>query len=67
MVGELAAQLGQKVRLVDVNRPGEDGPLVDRFVTPELALPILVRPDGKRIWGIESFTASNVRRFLSGR
>lgn len=55
------------VRMVDVNRPGDDRPLVERYVTAQDVLPIVVRPDGSRLVGLESFTPGSLRRFLQTR
>lgn len=53
------------VHLVDVNRPGDDRPLVERFVTPSDVLPIALRSDGVRLVGAEAFSPGQLRRFLS--
>lgn len=54
------------VRMVDVNEPGDARDLVQRFVTPADVLPVLVRADGARLVGAESFTPPSIRRFLAG-
>jgi hypothetical protein len=62
-----AAQRAHRtVRLIDVNRPGVDRPLVEAFVTASDVLPIAVRSDGRRLVGAEDFAPGEVRRFLSG-
>jgi len=63
---DLAKRLGRTVRLVDVNHPGNDRPLVERFVGPSDVLPIALRFDGERLEGEESFEAGNLRQFLQG-
>ncbi len=52
------------VRIVDVNGPGEDRSLVERYVSAADVLPILVRPDGTRIEGAEAFTRRRLLDFL---
>lgn len=52
------------VRVVDVNRPGEDRPLVERYITPDDLLPLLVRSDNTRLEGFEQFTPAEIRQFL---
>lgn len=56
---------GQQVRVVDVNRPGEDRELVRRWVGTDDVLPVLVRSDGARLVGEEAFSPAALRRFLS--
>jgi hypothetical protein len=53
------------VKVIDVNRPGDDRELVQRYVGPGDVLPVLVRPDGLRVEGAEAFTPAVLRRFLS--
>jgi len=55
---------GQTIKVVDVNRPADDRPLVEQWVGPEDILPILVRPDGARMEGAESFSPAALREFL---
>jgi hypothetical protein len=61
-----AKKLRRTVQLVDVNRPGEARALVQRFVAATDVLPILVRPDGARLIGTESFDPRSIREFLAG-
>jgi len=61
---EVAEKLGRSVTVVDVNRAGEQQPLVDRWVGNEDILPILVRPDGERLEGSENFSSSILRKFI---
>ncbi len=67
MVLEIARQCGASVRVVDVDRSGDDRGLVERVVGPNDALPILTRPDGARLSGSDSMTPVRVSRFLQGR
>jgi hypothetical protein len=64
MVLEVARRNGRNVTVVDVNRAAEYQPLVDRWVTPADVLPLLVRPDGARLEGLENFVPQTLRRFL---
>lgn len=63
---DVAKRSKREVRIVDVNRPGDDGALVARYVDVNDVLPILVRSDGARLEGEEAFTRSAIRRFLAG-
>lgn len=65
MVVEIAEPMGQAVKVVDVNLPGDDRELVEEFVGSSDVLPILVRPDRKRLEGLESFRPSRLKEFLS--
>ena len=58
---------GATVKVVDVNRPGDDRALVERYVNAEDVLPIVVRPDGARLEGEEAFTPAALRKFVTGR
>lgn len=53
-----------QLRFVDVNRAGDAQPLVQRYVSDDDVLPILVRTDGARLAGNESFSKSSVRSFV---
>jgi hypothetical protein len=67
-VDEAAGRHGQTVKVVDVNQSGDDANLVQQYVHDEDILPILVRVgDRARIEGFESFSKSNVDRFVRGR
>jgi hypothetical protein len=55
------------VKVVDVNQPGEDRALVERYLTSSDVLPVLVRADGARLEGANAFTRSNLRAFLGAR
>ncbi len=57
---------GRTVKVVDVNRPGDDLGLVQRFFGVEDPLPIAVRSDGVRLVGAETFTPKALRDFLRG-
>jgi hypothetical protein len=54
----------RRVKMVDVNRPGEDRYLVERWVHADDVMPVLVRPDGARLRGAENFTPRKIRQFL---
>ena len=62
---DLAKRAHRSVRVVDVNRPGADRPLVERYVTADDVLPIAVRADGQRVVGVEGFDPPNLRQFLA--
>lgn len=62
---DAAKRAGRTVRIVDVNRPGADRGLVERFVGPGDVLPILLRSDGERLEGAESFEPATLRGFLA--
>ena len=64
LVLQVAQREGRTVQLVDVNLAGDDQSLVDRWVGPDDLLPILVRPDGDRLTGLEEFVPGRVRRFI---
>lgn len=59
-----AKKVRRTVQVVDVNRPGDDLALVQKYVAATDVLPILVRPDGARLVGTESFDARSIREFL---
>ncbi|MGP8078058.1 MAG: hypothetical protein ACLQD8_00775 [Thermoplasmata archaeon] len=67
MVRDAARAEARTVTLVNVNAPGAQRDLVTRWVGPDDVLPILVRSDGARLVGIESFTERAVREFVGGR
>jgi hypothetical protein len=64
MVLSAARHERRQVTVVDVNRAGGQKGLVDRWVGANDVLPLLVRPDGARLEGIEEFVPQRVRRFL---
>lgn len=65
LVLEIAKSKGWEVALVNANASGQEQGLVSRWVGPGDLLPVLVRPDGERLAGLDSFTPGNVRRFLT--
>lgn len=65
LVLSLAEPMGKAVKVVDVHRPAGDHDLVERWVTRETLLPLLVSPNGGRLQGIESFVPSRLKHFLS--
>jgi len=67
MVLDLAKRHGLSVKVIDVNHPGEDEALFERYARPDDDLPILVRPDGARLAGDAAFVPGTVERFLTGR
>jgi len=67
MVLDAAEHAGRAVTIIDVDRPGDEQPLVERWFGPRDVIPILVRPDGGRIMGAENFSPAKVRRFIQGR
>lgn len=64
MVLDLASECGVSIQVIDVDHSGPDVDLVQRFVAPDDDLPILVRPDGARLTGAESFVPVSLREFL---
>lgn len=64
-LAEAVQGTGRTVKVVDVNRPGDDRPFVERWVGPQDVLPILIRPDGARMEGAESFSPGALRKFLA--
>jgi len=64
-LADAARRTGRAVKTVDVNRPAEDRGLVEAFVGPDDVLPIVVRSDGARLEGAESFTPNALRRFVA--
>jgi hypothetical protein len=67
LVFDIARRMRKSVGLIDVNRPANHRQLVDWWVGPEGVLPLLVRPDGVRLQGMEGFSPGKVRRFIQGR
>jgi hypothetical protein len=67
MVVEIAQRHGLSVKVVDVDSPGEDRSLVERYVSADDDLPILIRPDGARLSGDDAFVPKTVERFVLGR
>jgi hypothetical protein len=64
LVFEVVREAGRTVTLVNVNQPSDHQPLVARWIGPDDILPVLVRPDGARLAGIEEFEPGAVRKFL---
>ena len=65
LVREIAEQRGRSVTVVDVDRPAPDQrPLIERWVRTSDVLPLLVRPDGARLEGLENFEPGTVRKFI---
>lgn len=66
LVLDVAKSKGWDLTIVNANASGQAQELAHRWLAPEDLLPVLVRPDGKRLVGLEMFTPGNVRRFLTG-
>lgn len=66
-VFEIAEEEKRELTVVDVDRPKGRQDLVARWVGPDNVLPLLVRPDGARVEGVENFAPERVRRFIRGR
>ena len=64
LVIDVARQERRSLTVVNVDRPGEALPLVERFVRPSDVFPVLVRADGGRLMGEQEFTRSGLKRFL---
>jgi hypothetical protein len=67
MVLDLARKCGASVRVIDVDRSGGDLALVQKYVSSDDELPILVRADGTRLAGSDSMVPSRIAAFLQGR
>lgn len=65
LVLDVARRNGLSVKVVNVNDPGDDRVLTQRHLGPDDALPVLIRPDGARLAGEESFVPSTLERFLA--
>jgi len=64
----VAADAAQKsIGVIDINRPGTQEAFVARWVGPDDVMPVLVRPDGAALRGVEAFVPGRVRRFVRGR
>jgi hypothetical protein len=61
---EAADLESRRVTLIDVNRVDAPQDLIHRWVGENDLFPILVRPDGARLEGEESFDVRKVRKFL---
>jgi len=66
LVAEIARDLGRSVTLVDVNRPMGAEELLRRWVAADAVFPLLVRPDGRRLEGLDHFVPGELRRFVRG-
>jgi len=62
----IARRVGRTVTVVDVERAAGRQELVDRWVHARDALPLLVRPDGRRLSGLDGFLPEVVRQFIVG-
>ena len=67
IVLDTAERQREEVLVVDVDRPGEHRDLVERYVGSNDVLPLLLRPDGARLEGLENFTPARVRKFIATR
>lgn len=66
LVLEVAHELEREVTVVDVDQPEGRQDLVKRWVGPADVVPVLVRPDGARLSGLEKFTVPKLRKFIRG-
>jgi hypothetical protein len=66
LVAEIARDLGRSVTLVDVNRPMGAEDLIRRWAAADPVFPLLVRPDGRRLEGLDHFVPRELRRFVRG-
>jgi len=66
-VTDLVRKHHQTLRIVDIERPGSYREQVLEFMLGSHSFPILVRPDGRRLEGIEEFKESTIESFLMGR
>ena len=66
LVLDLARRLHLTVSVYDANHPESDRQLVARYVADDDDMPILVRSDGTRLVGEESFVPRTLQRFLEG-
>jgi len=66
LVLDVARRNGLSVKVVNVNHPGDDRALAQEYVAADDDLPVLIRPDGARLSGEESFVPSTLERFLAG-
>jgi hypothetical protein len=62
----VAGRCGARVKLVDVDHPGEDLALLQSAITEEDVLPCLVRADGQRLSGEEALSPAHLAAFLRG-
>jgi hypothetical protein len=67
LVTHIVRRNGRSLTVVDVNRRSGQRALVDRWVTPNTVLPLLVRADGARLEGCDEFIPKRVRRFVECR
>jgi hypothetical protein len=67
MVLDIAKKCNVQVKIVDVDDPGGDAPLVERYLSSDDDLPVLIRLDGARLVGEESIVPLKVAEFLQGR
>jgi hypothetical protein len=61
---DVARREGRTVTVVDVDRAAARQDLVDRWVGSDDVMPLLVRPDGARLEGLENFSPGRLRRFI---
>lgn len=66
MVLGLARKHGISIQVIDVNHPEGNADLIRRYLHEDDVFPVLVRPDGGRLVGSESFLPPVVERFLTG-
>ncbi|HTW39252.1 MAG TPA: hypothetical protein VMF04_00075 [Thermoplasmata archaeon] len=61
---EEALREHRHVTIVDVNQASTPAEFVRQWVTPDEIYPILIRPDGQRLEGVENFDLRSLREFL---
>jgi hypothetical protein len=64
LVLKVAGERKKSVGVIDVDQPGDQQTLVDRWVGPNDVLPVLVRSDGTKLVGVEHFTHGELLRFV---
>jgi hypothetical protein len=62
---DVGTRLHYAVEIVDVNAPEVAQLDVQRVIGTGAVFPVLVRPDGRWIEGVENFTPAKVRKFLT--
>lgn len=67
MVLEIARKCGVSVHVINVDHSGADLRLVEKMVSPNDDLPLLVRYDGARLAGFEAMVPVKVVEFLQRR
>lgn len=66
MAEDAARRYERTLEVVNVNSPGPKSGLVRQWITDNDVFPVLVRPDGQRLVGLDQFDPARVRRFVRG-